>query len=200
MDDTHFSELVESVKEGAGLLTKKCSRCRQELPVSAFPKDKARKDGLYFYCRECLRLYQKEYRKKEEFKETKKKWESANADKLREQNRILKRKYSKTEKYRQYRHKYKVSDKGKLQNIIDQNKRRAHKLNQIKTLTTNQWRIILGLYSGKCAYCGSKKEIQLDHVIPVSKGGGTTITNVVPACKSCNTSKRNKLLTEWMSA
>ena len=43
-----------------------------------------------------------------------------------------------------------------------------------------------------CQYCKqmfSNKELTLDHVIPRSKGGKTTWTNIVSACKQCNNQK-----------
>ena len=52
------------------------------------------------------------------------------------------------------------------------------------------------LQAGVCAYCGQKfppKELTMDHVVPVARGGRSTRGNVVPACKPCNTEK--KLLT-----
>jgi 5-methylcytosine-specific restriction endonuclease McrA len=43
--------------------------------------------------------------------------------------------------------------------------------------------------SHKCQYCGTGKELTIDHVIPRSKGGKTSWTNLVTACKKCNTHK-----------
>ena len=43
----------------------------------------------------------------------------------------------------------------------------------------------------ECQYCGSKGEMTFDHVVPRSKGGKTTWTNVVAACSSCNLRKGN---------
>lgn len=42
-----------------------------------------------------------------------------------------------------------------------------------------------------CQYCGSGKDLTLDHLIPVSKGGKSTWTNLVTACRSCNARKGN---------
>ena len=43
-----------------------------------------------------------------------------------------------------------------------------------------------------CVYCGSTKELTIDHVIPVSRGGKYSFENCVTACKPCNNKKGNK--------
>lgn len=48
-----------------------------------------------------------------------------------------------------------------------------------------------------CIYCGEKKELHFDHLIPKSKGGPDNIHNQVLACRKCNTSKSNKDIFEW---
>ena len=48
----------------------------------------------------------------------------------------------------------------------------------------------------KCQYCGSTKELSIDHVHPRSKGGRDTWENLVTACTKCNIKKGNKLLEE----
>lgn len=50
-------------------------------------------------------------------------------------------------------------------------------------------------YKFKCCYCGQKKkrdELNLDHVLPRSRGGQTTWDNIVLSCITCNTKKDNK--------
>lgn len=49
-----------------------------------------------------------------------------------------------------------------------------------------------------CAYCDQPTTTyEPDHVIPLSKGGSNSITNVVPSCPLCNSDKRDLLLIEW---
>ena len=43
-----------------------------------------------------------------------------------------------------------------------------------------------------CQYCGSTKQLTLDHVIPRSKGGKHTWDNVVIACERCNSRKGDR--------
>jgi 5-methylcytosine-specific restriction endonuclease McrA len=45
---------------------------------------------------------------------------------------------------------------------------------------------------GQCQYCGSVKQLTIDHVIPRSKGGKTSWTNLVTACNRCNVLKGDK--------
>lgn len=48
----------------------------------------------------------------------------------------------------------------------------------------------------QCAYCGSKHDLTLDHVIPSSKGGRTTWLNLVTACRECNALKGDQDLAD----
>ena len=53
---------------------------------------------------------------------------------------------------------------------------------------------------GVCHYCGKSvapKDLTLDHVVPVARGGRSTKGNCVPACKDCNNQKKNLLPLEW---
>lgn len=56
------------------------------------------------------------------------------------------------------------------------------------------------LYRSPCFNCGSSDRIEIDHVIPISRGGTHSIGNLLPLCKSCNASKGNKTFTEWAIA
>ena len=46
---------------------------------------------------------------------------------------------------------------------------------------------------GKCAKCGSRKNLEYDHIIPVSKGGGNTVRNIELLCEECNRKKRDNI-------
>ena len=54
--------------------------------------------------------------------------------------------------------------------------------------------------SGICHYCGESfppKELTMDHVIPIARGGRSEKFNLVPCCKACNTKKKQMLPAEW---
>lgn len=51
--------------------------------------------------------------------------------------------------------------------------------------------------SNTCQYCGEKfrkEDLTLDHIIPKSKGGRSSWTNIVTCCKMCNMEKGDQLL------
>ena len=66
--------------------------------------------------------------------------------------------------------------------------------NKARALRASQW------WKRKCAkgichYCKNTfpaKELTMDHIVPISKGGKSTKGNVVPCCKACNTEKKIK--------
>jgi 5-methylcytosine-specific restriction endonuclease McrA len=56
------------------------------------------------------------------------------------------------------------------------------------------------LAKGRCHYCGcyiAPAALTMDHVVPLARGGKSTKGNVVPACKTCNTKKKQLLPMEW---
>ncbi|MDZ4342375.1 MAG: HNH endonuclease [Candidatus Binatia bacterium] len=49
---------------------------------------------------------------------------------------------------------------------------------------------------GICHHCGGKcspKELTMDHLVPVIRGGKSTKGNLVPSCKSCNSARKHRL-------
>lgn len=75
-------------------------------------------------------------------------------------------------------------------------KRQRHKARQLRE--SQWWKRCLA--KGICHYCKSPippKELTMDHIVPVSRGGRSTKGNVVPACKECNNKKKQLLPMEW---
>ena len=53
---------------------------------------------------------------------------------------------------------------------------------------------------GICHYCGQQvafKNITMDHLVPIARGGRSTKNNLVPCCKKCNNLKKSMLPLEW---
>jgi len=45
---------------------------------------------------------------------------------------------------------------------------------------------------GQCAACGSRKDLQYDYIVPISKGGNNTLDNLQLLCETCNQKKSDK--------
>lgn len=46
---------------------------------------------------------------------------------------------------------------------------------------------------GKCSHCGSRNQLEYDHIVPFSKGGSNTARNVELLCMMCNRKKSNNV-------
>ncbi|PWT77618.1 MAG: HNH endonuclease [Chloroflexi bacterium] len=62
----------------------------------------------------------------------------------------------------------------------------------VNDLTNEQWLEIQEVQKHKCYYCGNrcKGHLTQDHIIPLVRGGGHTLHNVIAACKACNSKKQ----------
>lgn len=52
-----------------------------------------------------------------------------------------------------------------------------------------------------CHYCETPtpaRQLTMDHVVPLARGGRSVKSNLVPCCKSCNKQKKNLLPIEWV--
>ncbi|WP_307856026.1 HNH endonuclease [Nocardioides faecalis] len=80
-------------------------------------------------------------------------------------------------------------------------RRRTRRMAKVEhDLTGAQWEALQQAWGG-CAYCGHAPDgagLQKDTILPISRGGRYTLSNVVPACRSCNASKCNTEVVTWM--
>ena len=60
------------------------------------------------------------------------------------------------------------------------------------------WKNLRG--RGECYYCRRRfppKELTMDHIVPLIRGGTSSKSNIVPCCKDCNSKKKYLLPVEW---
>lgn len=177
--------------------TKKCSKCGEYklANVEYYGKDKKNKDGLRGLCRACYSEQQKKYynENKKKILNYKKQYYLDNTDEMSERSRIYREKNA--EKVRAYKRQYKKENRDLFNGY--KHKRRAQKRMLPNTLNATQWKRAKRHFEKSCAYCGVKEALTRDHFIPLSKGGGFTRENIVPACISCNSSKGDRDFFEW---
>lgn len=102
------------------------------------------------------------------------KWRKANSEKYRESQRRWEE--LNPERKRQTQRKY-------------QHKRRAWLAEADGEYTIDEWGALCEQYAHLCLCCGEKKPLTVDHVVPISAGGGNDITNIQPLCALCNSRK-----------
>jgi len=122
------------------------------------------------------------------------KWYQRNADKQRAVSREYKAAHP--EKTKAVVKKWRTEHRDKVRE--HDHRYRANRANaRVSDFTARQWRWLKEQYDNRCAYCGIHSDrLEADHIIPLSRGGLNTIANIVPACKSCNARKKDRLIEE----
>lgn len=82
---------------------------------------------------------------------------------------------------------------------VSEQRRRARKRGNGGTFTSAEWRDKCALLGNVCIYCGEAKPLTIDHKVPLSRGGTNDITNIVPACRDCNLTKRAMTAYEFIA-
>jgi len=88
--------------------------------------------------------------------------------------------------------RYKKENPDKIRAIL--NARRTRQTQAGGSFTEKEWNILCKKCKSRCACCGKRRRLTVDHIIPVSKGGTSDISNIQPLCQSCNSKKRDKVV------
>lgn len=89
-------------------------------------------------------------------------------------------------------------DAARISARLYQHRRRAWKRQApIEPVSVRDIDRLMARHDGLCVYCKTARATDLDHVIPLSRGGAHSIGNLTPACGRCNRSKGAKTVTEW---
>lgn len=201
---------------------KTCTKCGLKLEATNenFAKQKNGLYGLYASCKKCMKKWRderkdikKEYDKiynkenSEWIKERSKNYYYSNHDIIKEKNReksatlehkIKRKKYLATRKDRD-RELSRLWAENNRERLRELKKNRYHREKSVKQgFTIEDWEKCKEYFCNCCAYCGIYDEnLTQDHFIPVSKDGGYVLENMIPACRSCNSSKWNTDFVDW---
>ena len=107
---------------------------------------------------------------------------------------------TKSNKYRAQKSAYAKSPKGKEKRRKYQQFRRARQSKARASLTENEWQKTLKDFEYSCYICGSRKNLEQDHFIPISEGGDYSEGNILPACRKCNASKHASHPRDFLSS
>lgn len=177
----------------------RCSQCDEPFKPNRGAKTCGRS--------ECQRLHRRATRKLWEQENPRTEYNRSyyltNKDRLNEASRQY---YAATQPVRvEYRRQYYAAHRAEVIRAQREhtNRRRARAQNAPGDgVLLEDWMVILELCDFQCSYCrvdlDSGTGIELEHVIPISRGGWDDLSNVVPACRTCNASKNAKTAAEWM--
>ena len=160
---------------------KYCAGCKLELLYENFNNQKMRSAGQKLpygsYCKKCKKEQGSIYLEKnrERLLEKSRAYYDANKEKCNEATKLSQR------RNRAAGHKRKLRRRGleSLDKYLVTNK----EFNKVK--------------SSACFACGSIENITVDHIIPLVRGGGHKIGNLMSLCQRCNSSKNKLTYTEW---
>lgn len=198
---------------------RQCSQCKNEYPLSVdyFYPNKKNRYGLKTSCKVCDKAKAKRWHAEnvEKTREIKRKsrekhqerynaelrrrwredmtfrkkhsgrtklWKSRNVD----QNNALQRKRRDTPYHR-------------MQNRLAQ-QRRKENTNVTEEQIHEMWEEL----QGRCAYCGvsifidGNRDVTIEHIVPITRGGTDNPENLTLICHLCNCSKNNRLYEEWV--
>lgn len=123
------------------------------------------------------------------------KWRLENLDRERENNRQWRKNNS--ERVKEIIRRFHENNPGKVNEYSSRRRARKASVDSGPKPTIQE---LIEMQDGKCAYCQipGNEEWHMDHVIPISKGGGDIAENVVAACATCNRSKSDKDVDQWL--
>lgn len=198
------SEFSKCRRNKSGLQPK-CKGCERAYREANREKIAEQKKAYHEANREKRAEYQKTYREanREKIAEYKKAYQEDNREKIA--------KYKKAhyeanreeieEKHKAYREANRelLAEKQRVYNAANPEKARAHghnrrarKRNAEGSHTAAQVSARFAAHGDSCVYCGSKEDLHVEHMKPLSKGGSNWASNIAPACAKCNLSKNDK--------
>jgi 5-methylcytosine-specific restriction endonuclease McrA len=160
---------------------KECSSCKTSKTLESFNKRRASNDGLSPICKECKAQASRTYYlpNKDTYIEKAKAWGTANPERRKE----IERRYRKTHRQQQ--------------NLRTTNYRaRKRRASMGWDADIGWWNALLDKFDSRCAYCRKAGKMTLDHIHPIARGGLHDPSNIVPACETCNYTKRDKTVAE----
>jgi 5-methylcytosine-specific restriction endonuclease McrA len=148
---------------------KRCPNCEEYKEFGEFHRNKHNKDGYHFWCKKC------------------RKYDGSRRDYMR--------KYTKSDKWKAWVRQYRKTEKGRASYIAYNSKRRAKCRD---TDITSDW--LLSIKGTTCPVCDTEMNDiwcdphsrNLDHIIPLCKGGKHMKDNVRYVCQTCNLTKYNR--------
>jgi hypothetical protein len=196
-------------KEIEGIIYKHCSKHNEYFPdeedewfpcnLEYFYKNNSSSDGLYPYCKRC------NIRKSVQYNRDNMEWHNKYSTEYIKNDYVKERRkgYVKDHRYHDKFLEWQQNNKDKLREY-----RLNREQNKTHTISKKEWESCKEYFNNTCAYCGLpidkhynmyRGEMKLTdfHKEHVNHEGSNDLSNCIPSCKSCNSSKGTLVLEEW---
>lgn len=116
-------------------------------------------------------------------------------------NPLAKLEYARTRNAERQRFLYLTNPEYRIYHRQKSKRRKAQERGSIGLhVTGSKIRERFAQFDGRCAYCGGTGDMQIEHLVPISRGGTHVLSNILPACQRCNFSKSNADAEAWYRA
>lgn len=150
------------------------------------------RDGSHAsYCRACYNAYKREWYEANREKEIQRAASYNKAHPEVPRAAMRRSRERRPEHFREYLQNYRKNNRDRV-SVWDRNKTAKRRTAIVSSAGVKlaDWRRIKANYRNCCAYCRKpSKRLQMDHIVPLSKGGKHEPDNIAPACPHCNNSK-----------
>ena len=190
----------ENYKEIEGVLHKKCSICNEWVPCNTDYFYKKNRDKLSPYCKTCEKAKNTKYsREHNDQRYWYNKKYLSKPEKLNHINKSIRERRQRDGKFRQWQR----DNKDKIKQY--QENRKQHGDHRI---TKKEWESCKEYFENCCAYCGlplaehyifykGERKLGDFHKEHVDHKGSNDLSNCIPSCKECNSSKHDIKLEDW---
>ena len=175
-----------------------CSGCQVVLPTAMFRADPRGFARKVMTCRPCTAAKRRAYNGERlpHIRTVQKTYRAANKDKISRNNKTAYDKMMADAEKRAKQYARSAAWYAAHPEVMQtKNATRTARIKHapIRDLTRAEWEEIKAAYGYRCVYCGQKPtKLTMDHITPLVKGGAHTKSNIVPACRSCNSKKRDR--------
>lgn len=191
-------------KKGKLGVRARCKVCCSIIKKQNYQKNKDKvaeyNKKRYAENKDAIREGQKRYyqENKEVIKENVRKWEQDNHERVAERQARYRKEKPDLHRARQKRYVENNPERVRELGVKHSQTRRARVRELVHDLTEQEWHETIKYFDNSCAYCGERNcKLEQEHIVPVTSGGGYTKSNIVPSCKTCNSSKHDTELVAW---
>ena len=198
--------------------SRRCAKCNELKSCSEFYANKSQSGGLDYYCKVCKKISisssrseRTVQRSRERSRERMRRLRISDPELQKENTRASYRKHAESRKLKQiaYNHDHAEERRIKareyrLKNLLTIRAREAEKNARRYAVegsfTKEEIQSKLDYQCGNCYWCKLPhgENYQLDHIVPLAKGGTNWSYNIAISCKRCNHRKKDKMPDEWL--